>query len=377
MADTRISNLAAETAAPGDEIPVNRGGVNYKITAGDILKQDSGTLTADAPALDLTQTWNNSGVTFTGLKFNAVSTDSASGSLLMDLQVGGTSQFKVTKSGAFTFGSFGVAGLNGMQYSGGALTLSRQASGTTTVTLDAESNSITTGTLITSNGALNFTSDLLLRRDAANTLAQRNGTNAQTFRIYNTTDAGIANYERGFLKWDSNVLKIGTEKAGTGTARALEFQTDGTTRFTISATSNTLTAGVGGATVNLGVGILISQYINNSNNSLSMFQFVADTTGTATYAVGATSPLLRFGGTTSSFPALKRSSTSLIVRLADDSANAPLESASLKTDAPTGGTAATWKLGTVASVTPTSPDRTIEVDIGGTIYYLHAKTTND
>lgn len=49
----------------------------------------------------------------------------------------------------------------------------------------------------------------------------------------------------------------------------------------------------------------------------------------------------------------------------------------IKTAAPSGGTAAAWKLGTVASVSPTSPDRTIEVEIGGTTYYLHAKTTND
>lgn len=49
----------------------------------------------------------------------------------------------------------------------------------------------------------------------------------------------------------------------------------------------------------------------------------------------------------------------------------------IRTEAPTGGTAANWRLGTVHTVTPTSPNRTIEVDIGGTIYYLHAKTTND
>ena len=49
----------------------------------------------------------------------------------------------------------------------------------------------------------------------------------------------------------------------------------------------------------------------------------------------------------------------------------------IKTGAPVGGTAAEWKLGTVASISPTSPNRTIEVDIGGTIYYIHAKTTNN
>jgi hypothetical protein len=54
-----------------------------------------------------------------------------------------------------------------------------------------------------------------------------------------------------------------------------------------------------------------------------------------------------------------------------------INTGSLTTGAPAGGTAAAWKLGTVASVSPTSPNRTIEVDIGGTIYYLHAKTTNN
>jgi len=52
-------------------------------------------------------------------------------------------------------------------------------------------------------------------------------------------------------------------------------------------------------------------------------------------------------------------------------------SGQIRTEAPTGGTAANWRLGTVHTVSPTSPNRTIEVDIGGTIYYLHAKTTND
>jgi len=35
------------------------------------------------------------------------------------------------------------------------------------------------------------------------------------------------------------------------------------------------------------------------------------------------------------------------------------------------------KFGIVAVVSPTAPNRTIELNIGGTIYYLAAKTTND
>lgn len=50
---------------------------------------------------------------------------------------------------------------------------------------------------------------------------------------------------------------------------------------------------------------------------------------------------------------------------------------SITTGAPNGGTAAAWKLGTVSVTSPTSPNRTIELDVAGTIYYLHAKTTNN
>ena len=67
------------------------------------------------------------------------------------------------------------------------------------------------------------------------------------------------------------------------------------------------------------------------------------------------------------------------VSIGPDSTGTPalVVSTAIKTSAPSGGTAANWKLGTVATVSPTSPNRTIEVDIGGTIYYIHAKTTNN
>lgn len=50
--------------------------------------------------------------------------------------------------------------------------------------------------------------------------------------------------------------------------------------------------------------------------------------------------------------------------------------ATITTVAPTGG-AGVWKLGIANSVAPSSPNRTVTVEIGGTLYYLHAKTTND
>jgi hypothetical protein len=61
-----------------------------------------GTVTADTHLVDAAQTWNSGGVTFTAFKLNVTDTASASGSLLEDLQVGGSSKFKVSKAGNVT-----------------------------------------------------------------------------------------------------------------------------------------------------------------------------------------------------------------------------------------------------------------------------------
>lgn len=77
--------------------------------------------------------------------------------------------------------------------------------------------------------------DLIIRRDAAGILAQRNGTNAQSFRIYNTFTSAT-NYELASIGWATNILSIGTEKgSGGGTARAMQLVTDGTSRVNIGA----------------------------------------------------------------------------------------------------------------------------------------------
>ncbi|NBS71729.1 hypothetical protein EBT31_22870 [bacterium] len=90
------------------------------------------------------------------------------------------------------------------------------------------------------NGAISASStpDLTLFRDAANTLAQRNGANAQTFRVYNTYTSGT-NYELGKLEWSSNVFRIGTEKgSGGGTARTVEVHTDSVSRLALDTTGS-------------------------------------------------------------------------------------------------------------------------------------------
>jgi len=88
------------------------------------------------------------------------------------------------------------------------------------------------------------TFDTVLRRDAADTFAQRRGTNAQTLRVYNTFTSATS-FERAKIEWSSNVLRIGTEKgAGGGTARDMELQTDGATRITVKADGAILFSGL-------------------------------------------------------------------------------------------------------------------------------------
>jgi hypothetical protein len=158
------------------------------LSAQNCLTIPGSTITASEPLLNLSQAWNNAGVTFTGIKFNATDTASASGSLLADFQVGGSSKFSISKIG---------------------LVVSQSAIRGTDINATS------------SIGQLSINFDTILTRDAANTLALRNGVNAQAFNIYNTYTSGT-NYERLTQTWATNVCKIWTEKgSGGGTARDL------------------------------------------------------------------------------------------------------------------------------------------------------------
>jgi hypothetical protein len=165
--------------------------------------------------------------------------------------------------------------------------------------------------------------------------------------LYNTNNGtntnGIgANYERGFLRWSSNILQIGAEALGTGTARGMEFQTNATTRFTILSTG-VIGLGASGSSGGLGASGL---FVNTGAAQISMGSYLSsvqaynqrveiwgdNAAGTATVLMlSCGKDLVRFGGTTSSFPALKRSSAALQVRLADDTAYTTIEASSFNT----------------------------------------------
>lgn len=101
----------------------------------------TGTITTSQP-LTLTQTWNASGVAFTGFKIGVMNTASAAASIPIDVQVGGVSKFQVDLAGsvysALTNGNqygFGtIAGsTTGFQYLSGLSGPSVNASGATTM----------------------------------------------------------------------------------------------------------------------------------------------------------------------------------------------------------------------------------------------------
>lgn len=126
---------------------------------------------------------------------------------------GGTNgQVQFNNAGAF--GGFTVSGDGTLNTSTGALVVTK-------------TNGVSFGALATVT--LNGTS---LLSDATNVTALRNSTSAQKLSIYNTfTDA--SNYERGIFDWagSANVLSIGTENAGTGSARNLRFLVGGVNKL--------------------------------------------------------------------------------------------------------------------------------------------------
>jgi hypothetical protein len=181
------------------------------------------------PLSALTATWNAAGTTFTGIGLSVTDTASASGSLLLDLQVGGTSRFSVRKTGQAIFQSgtaalpgIGVAdtgwgsGFTGFYYTGSGLGVTYGA-GSGIANFSSQGLELAVSNhLGWTSGSVTAGIDLRLLRDAADTLAQRRGTNAQAFRVYNTfTDA--SNYERGRVAWESNTFVIGAQSGGTGT----------------------------------------------------------------------------------------------------------------------------------------------------------------
>jgi len=165
---------------------------------------------------------------------------------------------------------------------------------------------------------------LALWMDDSNILAQRNGTSAQESRLYGTYTSST-NYERLSSKYDSGsgAFVIGTEKgASGGSARNLRVVADAYV-FTFSASTGSFTspvnvvataqviAGESHGFAQVGKGVIYYY----SDGVLGLFNSASNDFGR-----------LVLGGSSASFPAVKRSGANIDIRLADDSAFTAVQS---------------------------------------------------
>jgi hypothetical protein len=311
MANLNLSEFTEKTlVADADWVFVwdTAGAISKKVSRNSLL--NSGTLATSAP-VTISQTWDALAVAFTAFKVNATSTNSAAGSLLLDLQFGGVTQFNVTKAGAVTVtGSITTPA----QFIAGDAIFAN-GNGVRFVSAWIRSAGFDGGILFRNN-AQNQTVGLAV--DADNTLALRNGAAAQTFNVYGTYTASPLAYERLTISatgGTSGNAIIGTNKTGTGVlARGLEFQTDGVTRMTIPSTAatvdftNGIKAGNGSTSVFQNANCIALQFTGSTYGGSSLSAIVAISDGVLRVTNGGTTDFNRFqlGGTTDAFPAIAR-----------------------------------------------------------------------
>jgi hypothetical protein len=193
--------------------------------------------------------------------------------------------------------------------------------------------------------------DVRLYKDGAGQLALRNGAAAQTFRVYNTFP-GTGNNEYAEIAWVGNFLLIRPAASGTATVRGsvfgsgssetyldgsvTNFRSTSLIRWSINSSGHFVagaddTYDIGTLTTNRPRAIYTSRYFYAGTDAgfavASKAVINSPSDGVIKLNNWAINDFnrLQFGGTTSSFPALKRSTTYLQARLADDSAFAPIQ----------------------------------------------------
>lgn len=181
------------------------------------------TVTASEPVLNLTQTWNNAAVAFTAAQVNVTNTLSAATSLLADFKVGNVSLFSVGKGGEVNLGD-GSIGAPILRFASDTDTgMYRITANTIGFIVNGTASVAISSSLLSARGSIGLASsvttgspDIILARDAAAAMGQRDGTNAQTSRIYRTYTNG-SNYERQALQSGAGYFEWAAETAGTGT----------------------------------------------------------------------------------------------------------------------------------------------------------------
>jgi len=203
-----VSQSAASRKATGTQLLTLVGTAYVPLAGGTMtgaLTIASGTLTASAPALNITQTWNQGATQFESIAVDVTNTASGSSAAYFVGKTAGSVNLRLRRDGYFVGTGLITANVNTEFYGPGI----RIASGAAYSWCQFGTDS---------------TVWVSLYGEAAGALAQRNGTTQQKFRVYNTyTDS--SNYERAAIGWAANLLTIGVEKLGTGSDRSVQIAT--------------------------------------------------------------------------------------------------------------------------------------------------------
>ena len=193
---------------------------------------------------------------------------------------------------------------------------------------------------------------ILVRDGAAGILAQRNGSSTQAFRLYNTYTS-VSDYQRLNLSFAGGVCQILSTGLGNSSHAPLTIGTGaGTWQFAVNGSfialaDNTYDIGASGANRprnifanSLAIGSFLSiasetgisprtntagsgpvLVVETSTNwTAGVARFRDTRNGWSIFVPSVTDATIQVGGTTSLFPSLKRSTTYLQAKLADDSA---------------------------------------------------------
>ena len=301
--------IGAQASQSGTLRDVILTGANiYLNPSGNVIINSVNPTGRSLPALSINNVWNDSTKLFTGVFIDITDSGSQTNSNYLNIRSNGDSVFTVRRSSASQFTDL-LSPSYGFRFGTSA--------GTIGFTLRPQFNLAgfsTNTSLVWGSDIANLSYDLVVLRDAANIFAQRNGLNAQQFRVYNYT--GTNSGEFGKIGWSSNVLQIGTEAGGSGSARALDLIVGGSRVLGASA-GGTVSFGtnVGQSSTLVGwVGNCFMRPVNSSAGVLTLLNNALDDFDR-----------LQFGGTTNAFPAIKRSGTDLQIRLADNSAYSTMD----------------------------------------------------
>ena len=265
---TRAGQTVTVTIAGGTTINSTNGQVPYRVnstTFGDSgIAYSSGMIgiqtTPSAAQLEI----NSQSTTRPSLKLRALTATPGTQNVFESYNAANANTFGLTSDGAVTMGDGAALSNTPLAFNVGRGVNNPYVLGYRVSSIDhlllGATNSSSTG--ITSAGIVMLSdksvswqanstwsasaTDLSLYRDAANTLAQRNGTNAQTFRVYETYTDG-SNYERLEINASATTNTIKPAAAGTGTASKIDYYLTPTV-FMSSGTGSpegVLTAGIG------------------------------------------------------------------------------------------------------------------------------------